>query len=384
MPVSVVQFADFASPYGGSFVDSLQAIADAARRRDWPCALVLPVGARERDWVRALRYDRVHYMDVGSRFRMARDVSRLLRDVPQPTIIHTHFTGFDLPVVLAATARPQTRLFWHIHGSAAEDLWRTIRGTVKFAIVGRRVAGIFCVAPPIVEHIRKLAPRAHVVLSPNAIDTDRFPLASPARRNDARRSRGIPEDQPVLLHFGWDWEVKGGDVFLGATKALLDGGREVVAVTIRGGSKALALAEELGIGDFVHVYEPSESPADLYAMADVFVSSSRSEGMPYSIAEALCTGIPVVATNIPGQATSYGRLGACRLTTLSPDDIARTISSILDRDPAVARREAAEARDYVCRHMGLQPWGEWMLDSYARALRGEPVLDRVLPAPSSE
>ncbi len=43
-----------------------------------------------------------------------------------------------------------------------------------------------------------------------------------------------------------------------------------------------------------------ENPEDYYKVADVCVSSSRSEGLPFNIMEAMAAGLPVVASNVKG------------------------------------------------------------------------------------
>lgn len=63
---------------------------------------------------------------------------------------------------------------------------------------------------------------------------------------------------------------------------------------------ALWLANELGLEDRIRFVGAAESAAQALAKAHVFVLSSRSEGFPRSILEALRAGLPVVASDVGG------------------------------------------------------------------------------------
>ncbi len=73
---------------------------------------------------------------------------------------------------------------------------------------------------------------------------------------------------PIVLHFGWDWERKGGVVFLEAL-ARLRGEQAFLGVTVGGGEPARELVGRLGLGDLVRVLEPDPDVRRLYAAADV-------------------------------------------------------------------------------------------------------------------
>src|SRR5262249_1721575 len=153
---------------------------------------------------------------------------RILGESTAPTVVHTHFTTFDVPAVLAAVGRPNTVVLWHMHGHERSTPAVRARGWIKDAVFGRRVSGILCVAPDVAEAVRDGgAPRGRVAFVPNAINTKRFPLVTEERARRARQELSIEPDTAVLLHFGWDWERKGGDLFLAATKILLGRGRRV-------------------------------------------------------------------------------------------------------------------------------------------------------------
>jgi glycosyltransferase involved in cell wall biosynthesis len=75
--------------------------------------------------------------------------------------------------------------------------------------------------------------------------------------------------------------------------------------------KTQARARELGFAGRVRLSGYTPDPAPLYAAAQVFVLSSRSEGFPRSILEAMRAGLPVIASDVGGvaEAVSDGKNG---------------------------------------------------------------------------
>ena len=356
----LVHLAHYPAPYPGSFVPMLHAALGAARARGWEAEAVLASDAYGCAWVKKLEADGipVRLVDLDGRLRLRRDLSSLLAESGEPTILHTHFTAFDVPAVLAAARRRDTAVVWHLHSPARTDAIGRLRGVAKSGLAGRLADRILCVSPDrAAAAVAQGAPRSRVRYFPNAIDASAFGQATAAERAEARRQLGLPADGPVLLHFGWDWERKGGDLFLDAVRILAGRGRAVTGATVGG----RAAAEVVAI--------PADSSArTLYAAADVFVSPSRAEGMPFAILEALASSVPVVASELPGQTAVAAGLGACRLTPLDAAALAAAIESLLDRDPATAARDAAEAAERVRAEYDLAPWAERLLGLYGEVL----------------
>lgn len=371
-PVRVLQLADYGGPYSGSFVPMLSSILAAVEAKGWAGEVLLGSGARGRAWV-----DELEDAGIGVRFiaQSPRSVARaalesITGERDGPAILHTHFTGFDIPAAQVARRRDDTIVFWHVHMGASKAPSVVARNIVKYTTFGRSVDEILCVAPDAAGALtRRGAPRDRVRFLLNAIDGRRFPLVTRERRDAARATLGVNDSSHVLLHFGWDWHRKGGDLFLCAAKQLLETGSSVTVVTVGGGEPAVALGRELGLGERLVVPEPRERVQDFYEAADVFVSCSRGEGMTYAVAEALCSGVPVVASDIPGQAAIAPEHEARRLTALDPGAIAVAVRSLLDRDPCESTADGVAARRWVLEHMDLPAWATGVVERYERALR---------------
>jgi glycosyltransferase involved in cell wall biosynthesis len=360
----LIHAADYGGPYPGSFIPMLRAVLGLGRERGMDVAAVFSEVARDRPWVAELEADGipVHFMAVSSRRDVRAGLEALLGD-GGPCVLHTHFSSFDLPAAALGRSRPDTTVLWHMLSPLLPGPRAWARNAVRFALLSRGVERILCVAPDLAEDVKgRLAPRSRVEFVPNPIDTERFRPPTGDERARARRALGLPPDAPVLAHCGWDWTRKGGDVYLSAVARLAR--ERLVAVTVGGGRKAEAAVSDLGLGSTVRVLEPVQRVEDVYAAADVFVSPSRAEGMPWSIIESLATGTAVVASDIPGQRWIGDRVDACRIVPLEAGSIAAGVESLLDRPPEQAAAEAEAARARIVETMDVRVWAERMHERY--------------------
>jgi len=94
--------------------------------------------------------------------------------------------------------------------------------------------------------------------------------------------------------------------------------------------------------------------------------------MPFAVLEALAVGIPVVASDIPGQAAIADAVAACRVTAAEPRALAAAILDVVELDAAARRAEQAAAREWIVENAGLQAWAATLTGIYDRVLAGIP------------
>jgi glycosyltransferase involved in cell wall biosynthesis len=208
--------------------------------------------------------------------------------------------------------------------------------------------------------------RAHYL--PNSIDLDRFPPIAAGERATARERLGLPAQARVILHFGWDWHRKGGDLVLEVADLLATALPDVLLATVLAEGGRGAPIEEIDQRASIRRLEPSTDVNSLYAAADLFLSPSRAEGMPYSVLEALARGLPVVATDIPGQRAILENLAGSRVVAADPGRLTAAIEQLLRTGGDQRVREAAAARRSLEESFKLEPWVGRVLDFYEHAL----------------
>jgi glycosyltransferase involved in cell wall biosynthesis len=120
----------------------------------------------------------------------------------------------------------------------------------------------------------------------------------------------------------------------------------------------------LGLESLVELAGARNDVAELLAKADLFVLSSRSEGLPLSILEAMAAGLPVVATNVGGvpELVVEGETGFL-VPPGDPKSLADAIARLLD-DPALRRRLGAAGRARVAERFDLESARRAHLDLY--------------------
>jgi len=371
----LVHLAEYGQPRAGSFIPMLSASFAAAKARGWRVEAVFPDDVEDAPWVERLADAgvRLHFCPVRGRRARANWLRRELGGDPGPTVLHTHFTGWDLPAVVAARSWGATAVIWHLHTTLGPSLLARLRNMAKFAVLGRGVSMFLCPAENIAADARRrLARGDRVHFVPSAVYAEDLPLLDAEFRRDARAALEVPEDATVLLHFGWHWHLKGGDIFLEVVKDLAS--REVPRLLglERGADVSIAAPEieRLGLGEVVRVVPMVPDIRTLFGAADVLVTSSRSEGMAYAVLESLCCGTPVVATDIPGHAYIGRQVDACRITAGDPQAIADGVVAMLDRGPERASIEAQEARDWIVANLGVEANAERLMTMYGEALEG--------------
>lgn len=183
------------------------------------------------------------------------------------------------------------------------------------------------------------------------------PGAGP-EREALRRSLGLRRDARMVAGVGHVTHRKGFDLAIDAL-ARLDPGVHLVVVGSGPEEEALRRrAEGLGVAARVHWLGFRDDVTELLRACDLFVLSSRNEGMANVMLEAMAVGTPVVATAVSGVEEALGeRAGAPPAGWIVPPDeveaMARAMAEALAAPPDARASRVAEARRRIEREFGV-------------------------------
>jgi glycosyltransferase involved in cell wall biosynthesis len=231
-------------------------------------------------------------------------IRSILREL-RPDVVHTH--QISALLYLAPISRQLTPILVHTEHNNQFARFITFRERLSYfsmlAIAGRRADRIFAVSEDATEALRRtrIIPHHKLFAVPNGIDFSRFRIRP--RDLVLRQSLGIPPDSIVLGNVGRLSEMKRPDILIDAFAKVRSEFPASHLLLVGDGPLMSDLRHkvaELQISDRVHFAGFQPNPELYFAMLDVFVLTSRMEGMPLSVLEAAASGIPVIASNVGG------------------------------------------------------------------------------------
>jgi glycosyltransferase involved in cell wall biosynthesis len=164
-----------------------------------------------------------------------------------------------------------------------------------------------------------------VVVQHNGVDGSRFTIKE---RREARQELNLDRDGSLIVFVGNLAFEKGPDVLLEAFRVL--GSTHLRLTYVGDGTLRTQLQREvghLGMADRI-TFAGRRSPEEIatwMAAADVLCLSSRREGCPNVILEALACGRPVVATNVGGVPELLNQRNGIIVPPENPDALARAL-----------------------------------------------------------
>jgi glycosyltransferase involved in cell wall biosynthesis len=285
-----------------------------------------------------------------------RQVTNVLQQVA-PDIVHTH--GYRSDLIAGRAARGQGfKTVSTVHGYTGGD-WKNRLYEKLQSRSFRRFDAVVAVSRPLVARLTEQGvPRERIHLIPNG-----WGASTPALdRAEARRILGIPPDEFVVGWVGRLSREKGADVLLDAVPMISGSAAVSFLGEGRESGRLRAQVEALGISNRVRWHGTIPDANRLYRAFDVFAMSSRTEGTPIALFEAMAAAVPIVATAVGGVPDVVRDQEAILVPAESPGELAQAIVSLRDnpgRRKALTEAAAARLDDayalpaWVARYAGL-------------------------------
>lgn len=287
------------------------------------------------------------------------------------TVVHAHNPQALIYAALAGKAAGAT-VVYTCHGQnslAAGRLWLTRLASLAIdAYVG--------VSPRIVERARRYheCPAAKLLVIENGVDLSAFRPEADTRRQ-VRAALGLPAGAWVVGTVGRLVDDKNPGLLLRAALPLLGPDARLVFVGDGPlGPDLQAVASRHTAGHCVSFLGARHDVPRLLAAFDVFALSSRTEGLPLALLEAMAAALPIVATAVGGVPDVVRDGRSARLVPSADEAALREALAQLRRDPTAAAELGRCARRESQRFSAATMTSRY-LDLYHRC-RVEPLTQK--------
>lgn len=283
----------------------------------------------------------------------------------QPHVVHTHMAKAGLVGRLAAITanigrgRRRAKIVHTYHGHVLDGYFSPLT-TSLFITLERWLAhgtdAIVAISPAIRAELSgeyRIGSDRQYHVVPLGFDLSAFAAIDDAARAAARRTLDIPAGARVITTVGRLTAIKQHGLFLDTFKRVAAVDERAFALIVGDGDQRAeieAKARALGIADRVRMAGWRRDLDVINAATDVFLLTSRNEGTPVALIEAMASAVPGVSTDVGGvkdviHDPSVGRLApfgdagalAAAILDLLGDDAARQAAGAAARAHVLAR-----------------------------------------------
>jgi glycosyltransferase involved in cell wall biosynthesis len=296
---------------------------------------------------------KVHYFGASRKLQIPSVYWKLRRqlvaDSPriiQSFLFHANFLGTiaarfaGVPHIITSIRVAERGSAWHL----AVSRW-TSRWIERHVCVSHAVRDF--------SYAQARLPRDELVVIPNGVDVARFSTAVPASLAEF----GVKPGRRVMTYVGRIVEQKGVSWLVEQMPPILAKLPEYDLLLVGDGPQRAMLERvvgSLGLTERVHFAGFRRDVPEILAASDLYVHTSRWEGMPNAILEAMASGKAVVATDVEGVGEALGP-GAIE-QTVRPNDAEAFVGKVLAlvSDPQLRTRLGHQNQERAAQVFGLE------------------------------
>lgn len=362
--------AQYAAPYEGNFIASLEAL-EAILCKEYKCevAYVFPRLASSQAWIHKFMLEHRTFFTCNDVCHSYTELEKI-REEYMPTLVHTHFDGYDLAV--NKVFFNGVKIVWHMHNhlsyvnhplKAIYQMWCFLQH-YGWQSKNVNIISVSDEMKKIVEKWRKrsiygtlFAGGGKIQFNPNGIELSRV--------LNKRKPR-ISDDKFIFLAFGGRNSQKRIDVLLEAGKELIKL-RNDFQVFITKGTDTESVVNNYFQGNlpsWVILKDQTEDIASLFNSVDCFISSSEHETFSYAICEASVFGLPVIQSDIAGTMWNAKNPSTRLFKVNDPLALCKQMNFIIDADKEELEKQIQVTIENNRRDYSLEQWAHNVISFY--------------------
>lgn len=252
---------------------------------------------------------------------------------------------------------------------------RRLDPTYWLGILNPRVRKIFCVSESVREHLAPFINSRRLVVNPKGFSREWLTTDAPAMKLPS-----CTRLTAVFIGNARNRPYKGLDSLIRAFH-LADHPECSLVVAGAYDDHIPALVANGPAAERVHLLGQKAGAASMLCSADIYIQPSLREGLPRSVKEAMGAGLPIIATDIPGNTDLIEHeYSGLLVPPSSPEHMAAALLRLCESSPLRSQLGAA-ARERLQTHFSPAEYAVRTLRVYEEVQRpGRPLPRRARPA----
>lgn len=237
-------------------------------------------------------------------FLVALDLAKTLkREKYDLILVHTSLAAFFVRLAVMLAGKGKTKVVNTAHGYLFDEDTKAAKRKLLLAaekITAKCTDRVIVMNRQDMEIAEKYGLSGGDVKFVDGMGVDMTPYgpASEQAKAEARRQLAIPDDAFVMVFAGEFSARKNQSMLISAMELLPE--NTVLLLPGRGDLMESCCAQAQAFGDRVRLPGFVTDMSRYYMAADICVSASRSEGLPFNLMEAMACGLPIAASRVKG------------------------------------------------------------------------------------
>ena len=360
---NVLFIINFSSPFEGSFMRSINTLAEELKNDNCKSVFLLPYKSRETDWAAKLAENgsEVYYFNP-SFFSIAKNIFLIKKIVKEHNIgiIHSHFAHRNIHLAVTGAIWNNKNVDYIVHVHYEPEKKSTFYDRLAMFFTN---ATLYIAVSESIENSLSITGRKAVTI-PNAVDFSRLDFVDRTVKKENYLSS--PGNKTAFM-FGGDFDRKGVDFVI---RSLSEYDTEhkinLLIVAPENRDEIRSRIKEIcgsSVPSWIKLLPPRNDIATYFSLADVFISANNSQGCPYTMIECAYLGVPIIYRDVPG----INELNIPWSVKINSDDTAslyKAICEIVSEDTGETLAMGAESKEYVVSRFSLGSWVYEIINTY--------------------
>lgn len=371
--MKIIHFSQYAAPYKGGFIGSLEALKAFAKEDHF--VFCFPENASKTPWMNDfLRTNKVYFTNVD----VQKSTKELLNifHLENPDIIHSHFDGYDLPILKAKReyfkqTQKDIKIIWHLrnrisfHPNPLKKIYQMVFLKYKYGIKAKEV-NIISVSQEMMDFVNvrrgKNFKKQNSIVQPNGIV----------------KPHSAKFEQPVNAiftfgAFGSRNIQKRIDTLLQALELLIRKNKKIRVIITKGvdTEEVVKSIYKDQLPEWLRLEDQTNQVGDFYAKLDCFVSTSIHETFSNAIAEATLMQLPVIQSDIEGTLWNAKNPSTFLFRTLDSNDLALRMEEVMNSNREEMKQKCLTSARNNEEKYGIENWCKEVLKFYHKVMKDE-------------